>query len=61
MVLLCSKPSQTVTQYTRMKAYGNHYRVEDSKNGLLQTYDSGITSMFDVPTHDGANVYVNYV
>ncbi len=61
MVLLCSKPSQTVTQYTRMKAYGNHNRLEDSKNGLLQTYDSGITSVFDVPTHDVANVYVNYV
>jgi hypothetical protein len=35
--------------------------VEDSKNGLLQTYDSGIALVFDVPTHDATNVFVNYV
>lgn len=61
MVLLCSKPSQIATRYTKMIAYGNHYRMEDPKNGLLQTYDSRITSMFDVPTHDVANVFVNCV
>ncbi len=44
-----------------MKAYGNHYRMEDPKSGLLQTYDSRIFSMFDVPTHDVANVFVNCV
>jgi hypothetical protein len=30
-----------------MKAYGNHFRVEDPKNRLLQTFDSGIVSMFE--------------
>jgi hypothetical protein len=44
-----------------MKAYRNRSRVEDSKSGLLQTYDSGIASVFDVRIHDAANVYVNYV
>jgi len=28
-VLMCSRPSQLATQYTRMKAYGNHFRIED--------------------------------
>jgi hypothetical protein len=44
-----------------MKAYGNHYKVEDSKLGFLQTYNSGITSMFDVPIQDVANFSMNYV
>jgi hypothetical protein len=44
-----------------MKAYRNHYKVEDSKSGLLQTYDNGIASVFDVSTQDAANVSVNYV
>jgi hypothetical protein len=32
-----------------MKAYGNHYKIANSKTGLLQTYDSGIVLVFDVP------------
>jgi hypothetical protein len=27
-ILLCTKPSQRVTYYCRMKAFGNHFRVE---------------------------------
>jgi hypothetical protein len=42
VVLLCSKPSQVAMRYTKMKACGNHFRVEDPKNRLLQTFDSGI-------------------
>ncbi len=30
-----------------MKAYGNHFRVEDPKNRLLQTFDNAIASMFE--------------
>lgn len=50
-------------QYTFMKAYGNHYRVENSKNNLLSTFDSGIVSVFDMPTRDVdvRNVSMNYV
>jgi len=46
-----------------MKAYGNHYRVENSKNNLLSTFDSGIVSVFDMPTRDVdvRNVSMNYV
>jgi hypothetical protein len=35
VVLLCSKQSLIATQYTKMKAYKNHFRMEDSKNSKL--------------------------
>ncbi len=47
VVLLCSKPSQVAMRYTKMKAYGNHFRMEDPNNRLLQTFDNGIASMFE--------------
>jgi hypothetical protein len=59
-VLFCSKPFRIATQYTKLKAYGNHYRVENSKIELLQTYDSEIALVFDVPIQDVV-IFVNYV
>jgi hypothetical protein len=44
-VHLCSEPSQVAIQFTRIKAYGNHFKVAESKSELLQTFDSGITSI----------------
>jgi hypothetical protein len=44
-----------------MKAYGNHFKVEDSKNILLSTYDSGIALVFDMPSIDTINASMNYV
>jgi hypothetical protein len=44
-----------------MKAYGNHFRIENSKSLLLNTYDSVIALIFDQPTLDATNIYVNYV
>jgi hypothetical protein len=45
-----------------MKAYGNHFRVEDPKTRLLQTFDNGITSMFEHQTVDARNqMFVQYV
>jgi hypothetical protein len=35
--------------YTKMKAFRNHFRVDDVASIKLQTYDSGIESMFEVP------------
>ncbi len=32
---LCHKPSQVVVRFTRIKAYGNHFKVTQSKNELL--------------------------
>ena len=46
LVLLCNRPSQLATRYMRMKAYGNHFRVEHQQSGTLQTYDSGVASVF---------------
>lgn len=44
-----------------MKAFGNHYRVEDSATAAMLTYDSGIASVFQVPTADALDVDVHYV
>lgn len=58
---LCTKPSQKTTRYTRMKAFGNHFRVEDDTSRRLLTYDSGMASVFQVPVDDARDVAVNYV
>jgi hypothetical protein len=44
-----------------MKAFGNHFRVDDDTSRRLQTYDSGVASVFHVPTEDARDVAVNYV
>jgi hypothetical protein len=45
-----------------MKAYGNHFRVEDQKSRLLQTFDNGIASMFKHQTVNARNqMLVQYV
>ena len=61
-ILVCSRPSQKATRYTRMRAFGYHFQVEDSQSALLQTYDSGVASIFEVPTVDSqSEVSLNYV
>ena len=60
-LLLCRKPSQKATRYTRMKAFGNHFRVDDGASNHLQTYDSGVASVFQVPAADSGDASVNYV
>jgi hypothetical protein len=60
-LLLCNKPSQVALRYTRMKAYGNHFRMDDPKNRFLQTYDSGIASMFEQQIVDAREVFIQYV
>jgi hypothetical protein len=59
--LLCSRPFQTMTRYTHMKAYDNHFRVEDSKNNSMQTFDSGIVSLFDMLTLGARDFSLNFV
>jgi hypothetical protein len=61
VLLMCTKPSQKATRYTRMKAFGNHFRVEDDTTTRLQTYDSSVASVFQVPVDDARDVSVNYV
>jgi hypothetical protein len=54
--LLSWKPSQRATRYLRMKAYRNHFRVDDPTTTQLQTYDSGVASNFHVPTKDAQEI-----
>jgi hypothetical protein len=44
---LSIKPSSDASRYTRMKAYGNHYRVIGETNvNTMATYDCEVASMF---------------
>lgn len=60
-LLLCMKPSQRATRYRRMKAFGNHFRVEDDASVHMLTYGSAVASVFQVSTEDATDVSVNYV
>jgi hypothetical protein len=60
-LLLSMKPSQRAIRYCRMKAFGNHFRVEDAASTRMQTYDSGVASVFTIPIADARDVSVNYV
>jgi hypothetical protein len=44
-----------------MKAFGNHFRVEDETFSGMQTYNSGFASVFDVPIINTHDVSVNNV
>jgi hypothetical protein len=46
-LLMSTKPTQRAFQYTKMKAFGNHFRVEDDTSSRLQMYDSGVASLFE--------------
>jgi hypothetical protein len=60
-LLMCTKPSPKATRFTCMKAFGNHFCVEDETSSRLQTYNSSVASVFHVPTEDARDVAVNYV
>ena len=47
--------------YTKMKAFGNHFQVDDAASTELQTYDSNIASIFEVPTANATKEFVNYI
>jgi hypothetical protein len=42
-------------------AFGNNFQVDDEATRIMQTYDSGVASVFDVPTTDARDVSVHYV
>jgi hypothetical protein len=44
-----------------MKAYENHFRVEDQQSMTLKNYDSGVASMFHMPSVGSEEVTLNYV
>ncbi len=56
---LSMKPKPIALRYTKMKAYGNHYRVnEGGAKTTMATYDSRVTSIFQQPqtTHEGTTL-----
>ena len=42
LVLLSSPPQMTCKRYLKMRAYGNHWRVEDEASRSENTFDSGV-------------------
>ncbi len=60
-VILCNRPFQMTIRYSQMKAYGNHFRVEDSKSNSMQTFNSGIAWVFDMPILDARNLSLIFV
>jgi hypothetical protein len=58
-MLLCNKPSQVALRYTRLKAYGNHFSMDDAKNKFLQTYDNAIASIFEQQIFDAKKCLSN--
>jgi hypothetical protein len=60
-LLLCTKSRQKAMWYTRIKAFRNHFWVEDDKSIQMQTYDSNVAFIFEVLTNDVWRVSLNYV
>ena len=60
-LLLSMKPSQRATKYSRINAFGNHFRVDDSGTTELKSYNSGVASVFELPTENVGNESVYYV
>ncbi len=46
LVNLSVTPSFTALSYKKIKAYGNHFLIEDQSTNMLVTYDSGVASVF---------------
>jgi len=46
LVLLSIPPSFIALRYSKMKAYENHFQVDNDENNLLITFDFGVASIF---------------
>jgi hypothetical protein len=44
-----------------MKAYDNHFKVEDLKSNSMQTFDNGIASVFDMLILDAKDLSLNFI
>jgi hypothetical protein len=44
-----------------MKAYVNHFRVEDQQSATLQTYDDGVASVFHMSSTESESTTLNHV
>jgi len=61
VVLLCSKPFQVAMRSTKLKAYGDHFTMENPKSRLLQTFDNGIALVFEHQIIDVKGMFIPYV
>lgn len=62
IVMLARKPSQKCLRYEIIKAFGNHFRVQNNETDGLKTYDSGVATVADAPLLDARDVSsINYV
>ena len=52
-VKLCSKPDMTAKRFRRIKAFGNHFRVNDDRTETLDTYDCGVACLHEWVTEEG--------
>jgi hypothetical protein len=55
LLMLSSPPSFITLSYKKMKAYENHFRVDDEQTNLV-TYDSSVASIFQQSQGNEDNV-----
>jgi hypothetical protein len=46
LLLLSIPPSFITLSYKKMKAHGNHFKIDDEQYNMLDTYDSGVEFIF---------------
>ncbi len=46
LIHLFVPPSFIMLKYSKMKAYGNHFQIDNDQNSLLVTYDCGVAFVF---------------
>jgi hypothetical protein len=60
-LLLCTKSLLRAIYYCTMKAFGNHFWMEDEASTLMLSYNSNVASVFQVSTTDARDVFINYI
>jgi hypothetical protein len=52
VVIFCIPPHMKVQRYIKIKAYENHFCVNDASNTTIVIYDSGMASIMVTLTND---------
>lgn len=62
MLCVSRRPKNKCLRYGKIKAFGNHFRVDDNSEIIMKTYDSGVATVADDPVLDARDVSsINYV
>jgi len=56
LALLSIPPSFTTLTYKKMKAYGNHFQIDDEHIDFFTTFDCGVASIFQQSQEDEDNM-----